>query len=128
MPARRVLATRRTPEPGHILLGHAQGRGQCVRPGRGRRLLLSRLRQGLHVEDASDCLRPALRSGSALLRSAGSPDRRDPDRQRPRVLRAGRSARLRAPTVHGRHRASDDARALATNQRLRRAIEPDAAR
>jgi len=38
--------------PGRVLLGHAQGRRQGLRPSCGRRLLLLRLREGLHFEDA----------------------------------------------------------------------------
>lgn len=37
---------------GHLLLGHAQGRRQGLRTGRRRCVLLARLRQGVHGEDA----------------------------------------------------------------------------
>ena len=61
---------------GHLLLGHAQGRRQGLRTGRRRCVLLARLRQGVHGEDAGHRGRPALRPRAAVLRGPGREDRR----------------------------------------------------
>ena len=95
LPARRVLPARRTAQPGHLLLGHAQGRRQGLRPGRRRRLLLARLRQGLQLEDADHRVRPALRSRAALLRGAGRPGRR---RSSPTTAANSAAGRTAIPT------------------------------
>ena len=73
-------------------------------------------------------MRPALRPGAPLLRGDGGSRRSDPSRQRSRVLRSSESASVRTAHRDGRDRTSHHREPLPAHQRLRGAVEPNAAR
>jgi hypothetical protein len=84
-PPREIVSPRRTNQPRHVLLGHAEGNSEGICASGRTCQRLCRHRQGLHLENADHGLRPVLQAFAAVLRRARH---RGAGRQRPRVLQA----------------------------------------